>query len=1512
MAAAKEANARMLRGKIYYRSNLPRRTGDNVVDSDHSNANSDPTPKSSGRKRKRHVSVNEANDFTPSSLTDLIFVEDTDDDKDKNASNNEKTRKHQCHISSTSTGHKRYLLSVPKSMIELAHSAARNGWCVELVQYTKVEVTLTMPAQLERIFENKKKRRREHHQDHSGGNGDRDHEDSTATAPVVVPFLDGKQRHDMIEIHCDGLRRVWPDIGEERRAENDLVDTVADNKGRDSKDDNLWTLVQFWRKEFVDEKLQHLNDGSEKDMKKKASTMKARFNIIAAVEAVSSTIVWNTTDPNQHFALVELYDPPKLVKGNIVKLNAVLVLKGTHALTWRESLIPSMASRDSSSSSRSRSSFLINGNEKYDLVVIRNVVCTRWRVPEELFRNSTRHSSKSRNESRDFYKHLKGRIPSKVFVATDTFSVERISRSRTTHRVVPLSTNRVVGSQRLAHVRGRLVRDAETVVVSLKTQIASMINYVDIIEEGGIEDEVDVGDDGHRTQPRRILRVFLTHCPLSTAMQWSLREGAVIEVLNLHLMCSKVMSSWYSRNSDDFRNCELLLYGTSLRSSIVVISTAGEQSAKLLDGKKRREQAGRKFKSGELATSSSQVSFEWQMCPQTQRPLDFSMQWSNSCWSSNLGPNLAVVQFCTESWLPYACWRIRETCFHFHIQDKVDKWVKENFSDRPLSSSTKTHLVEYLVDTGQSKQSSRIQASKFKSPSRDPYAEFFNDSCFESPHGECVQDSPAPQHKVNFCNPVSTINRDLNRDDSNHLILASISQLREASQRFVISRLRAMLSIPSSSQYCNEIIPGWIGSVNAPARDILAEEMERGEMASSKPKYLVGGYVGECRSCPSSRVAAIYDSRYQVPVCFAGGDERASIDDFILGFVDRVSVSCFCLGSRRTSIEVGDKNDTNRHSTGHQVNLPSLASTQNGGCSIVEVDSLIFVTAVFVECKTALLLSSSKNHQSCRSKTVSVEEFLQSSPDRFKQEYAQSKICGMLLRNSLQMSSSKNGPANFHLSISSCHIADGRYGIMSNNWIDTSCLQSMNIVMSLEHNTARLIAFTKALDAYWKGTEISEKQRILGSIFWTVGNSGVSCPIILGGYEEDCHCSARRAASFTIIYAPSNALRLRKGGSFHLECGVHQLETTRYTHSQHHETIGEIDEDTDSIPHFDFVGSEKFLTGMLQRRIERRDVFERKNNSRVVGEISALPSPAIPTLTISEMMEALCRELRDSSSSNLRPSLTRRLIHCRFLGVSYCEVRCACMKCFRALTSSSPEIKNSRKGIIRKDYEEFTFWHLPPPLISSLKHLRTAYAPGSDDEKMVPVHIRQSGLSCPNQCPKKFYGVKWECSGILDDGTGQAQLYTERETALALLGIPAKHIEWIEHGIWFTGMGVLKVQKTSTPSKEILDTVRNLRRNPSVIDPIKVLPPRLRAEYLLEHYCRSSMRSRRPLDYYVRCKPLDRKIHVEHGTVESFIGGNAGAGRVTALYRGETLTYKLPRLNLQLIDCGIPSSEYVI
>ena len=335
---------------------------------------------------------------------------------------------------------------------------------------------------------------------------------------------------------------------------------------------------------------------------------------------------------------------------------------------------------------------------------------------------------------------------------------------------------------------------------------------------------------------------------------------------------------------------------------------------------------------------------------------------------------------------------------------------------------------------------------------------------------------------------------------------------------------------------------------------------------------------------------------------------------------------------------------------------------------------------------------------------------------------------------------------------------------------------------------------------------------------------------------------------------------------------------------------------------------------MLNRRPPRRNF-----GGPAFGEILWRPVDAgVPSCTISALYTALCDDLKMGSRLNLCPSLVRRVRGATFLGVSYCRVFAECSKCYAPLRiSDASDTENKRRkkndsgivaSVLVEDLDRATYWHRPLPTNPGEEIL--GQAADQVSRRPVPRTEFSSGrystsLHCPNNCRVDQYGgIKWECSGTLDDGTGQARLLSDRDVSLCLLGLSAETIETIENGAWLNGDGII-FSKTMPPKAHLRHAVltarslaENHKRNFFITRPLHdadvllFLTPIVRAEYLLQYHCRS-LTAVRELDCYVRCKPLsDRVSHVKQTAIEVFPGTDVA-------------TYTLPPLKLQLVDCCI-------
>jgi len=272
------------------------------------------------------------------------------------------------------------------------------------------------------------------------------------------------------------------------------------------------------------------------------------------------------------------------------------------------------------------------------------------------------------------------------------------------------------------------------------------------------------------------------------------------------------------------------------------------------------------------------------------------------------------------------------------------------------------------------------------------------------------------------------------------------------------------------------------------------------------------------------------------------------------------------------------------------------------------------------------------------------------------------------------------------------------------------------------------------------------------------------------------------------------------------------------------------------------------------------------------------------------------------------------------MGVAYCRTWAECAKCYSPLrepeidTPTKKRKKKNDNGVVSSvstvDLDKPTYWHKPLPTNPGEEMYQEAatqppkpfYGTSASSGVKRPGRWRTS-LRCPNNCRVDQHGaIKWECSGTLDDGTGQARLFSERESSLCLLGLSPSTIETIEEGAWLNEDGV--VFSKTVPSKGYLRsaiiTARTLamnhrrnfhnKRSLEDNDVLLFLTPIARADYLLQRHCRSSLPVR-DLDYFVRCKPLsDGVVHVKQTEIEVFPGN-------------EVPTYALPPLKLQLVDC---------
>jgi hypothetical protein len=136
------------------------------------------------------------------------------------------------------------------------------------------------------------------------------------------------------------------------------------------------------------------------------------------------------------------------------------------------------------------------------------------------------------------------------------------------------------------------------------------------------------------------------------------------------------------------------------------------------------------------------------------------------------------------------------------------------------------------------------------------------------------------------------------------------------------------------------------------------------------------------------------------------------------------------------------------------------------------------------------------------------------------------------------------------------------------------------------------------------------------------------------------------------------------------------------------------------------------------------------------------------------------------------------------------------MRCFQFLIEMKIEEKEPscvRHCEQRKRWNEKTYWHLPQlSLGANSGHVSKRIH--AVDSGSVP---KTCMLMFPNGCPVEHEQIKWECRVVIDNGSGQAKLYVERDAALSLL-VAGLHVHDIEPGARQIQGGLLR-QKVVPP-----------------------------------------------------------------------------------------------------------------
>lgn len=798
----------------------------------------------------------------------------------------------------------------------------------------------------------------------------------------------------------------------------------------------------------------------------------------------------------------------------------------------------------------------------------------------------------------------------------------------------------------------------------------------------------------------------------------------------------------------------------------------------------------------------------------------------------------------------------RDRIFKLHAQRWLDNQFRgcdnENVASLPTPHDL---LVHYQPSNGQRK---------------NPYAEFF-DHALDEEHGS----NSIHVESSGCCNSREELM------DCAFPRLLGLNDLRVAALQVLAKRFRSTISRDG-----NLVSKGWSGALHLPAQELFHNYSGTREVA----EVVVGGYVFVNKD--TGNPVSLADSLCQLSVRFKTASPMNK-GDFVVGSVSTVVVSCFCLWGQQGSNDIAP-NLVSEDSVNIQ-SLPPLQETlfENvmGAGALLRLGNYMLVASVQLHCQKVEVVSrlcdvlqtphctptivSNYTLTECLSDPRQIDRRFRATVIRSRFRHA--KTCLVVSVSDFETYSNDEGGS-----------------------VSPSFLQTLDIEVSVPITHSDRTAFKRVIsEIKSEDMVILEDECNLGASWWAVAENCCAAPIVAGGWDEFCHSGKHLCVLLSIS---TERLIFARRGYARCAASVDCLEAD-LTYCMDFCEPKKLWATTRNA--FDFVARGKLYDGMLCRRPLRR--YKRSDSTiACVGELVQNPPWCGGSISIADLFALACRTLQTGDPSCLSPSLVRRLTGSRFMGIIFCRATCKCNRCFKTLIDSSSS-DGGKSGLKCSQ----SFWHLPAPggLVPASSLSQSSGATTSTLDGSLP-HVKQSFLRCPNNCHLKHLAIQWECSGVLDDGTGQAKVYADREAALTILNFNSNHLDQIEQSMWLSSCPEIRYQKSVPPRKELQDHVCKAlaqcggRRR----DPLALLPPAIKAEYLIHQHCRLSRLPRRSLEYFVRCKPLSDSLkHLNHDSLETY---SSSVGSKDLKLSGQASSYKLPAMKLELVDCLVTSHGY--
>ncbi len=666
----------------------------------------------------------------------------------------------------------------------------------------------------------------------------------------------------------------------------------------------------------------------------------------------------------------------------------------------------------------------------------------------------------------------------------------------------------------------------------------------------------------------------------------------------------------------------------------------------------------------------------------------------------------------------------------------------------------------------------------------------------------------------------------------------------------------------------------------------------------------------------SRKAVSISDGNVTLPIVFIGGktfdpstlSNRSNFMNDALAWVSirAVSISCIYLG---VATAENGKEESDWSS------LPPYSDTDtamsHGACAICAVNGHLLMISVYVigdqlyhiECSNSELKQNSVKRLDTLS-AISLEQCL--NPKCWTDETMSSpSVVGLLARGTYKLGKVKSNVYSQY-TMALAHLPINETNQISDLLSTLQCLDFKPTITldpakwnSLQCHINTLLAVK---------TTISEERLTLGIVWWKMACCPSTCALQNGGWDA-LRQKLRNPEIFgVVVRLPTTSIvRDTIRGFTRIRCCVDDIDAYVRLFDQPEDNSRVFDSAAND-QWFDVVGnSDKFLPGKLDCLPRRRKTGHFAVGERFMYTESAVSG--VPRNRLSDLAALLCCDLKSTTGrSHLAPSFTREIRDANFMGINFCRARAECSQCYEVLCN--PEVQRDDRISV-------------PPASNRNQ---------SKHDRILSEHPTTL-LRCPNGCRLDLYGsIKWECSGLLDDGTGQAKLCAERDAAICLLGLSTTTAKLIETAIWGSHRADGFIFMKAAPPPSYLQTAvlqaramarQNIKQIPGKDvrrmndeDVVQFMSSCLYGEYLFHSHCRASFEPMRSLTYFVRCKPLHDKTITLNQTEIDIVTTRATTSDCHTDKNGNflvttttipTQSYSLPPIILNLVDCCRPS-----